>query len=216
MHWFLSILFFSLTRSYFLPLDIQTPSPLPKSNEYNLFYFNFLNVSLGGNFKLCPNFYRIVLIFINHFLTTKIFITGICLSSNSECYLQPTLFKNCLLSFHALIPSTSLLTFLHFDTLPHPYSYLYLLPLIEKKITAEPMLSGHKQRKVVWLLHTGWPLCSFYRTMVLRRAIKNVIWCHDWPLKAQKLPHKVIFGWFHFKCPFNAGGKHYKKAVETQ
>ena len=44
---------------------------------------------------------------------------------------------------YELIPSASPLTSLHFSTPPHPYSYSHPLPLIEKQITVQPVLSGH-------------------------------------------------------------------------
>ena len=44
---------------------------------------------------------------------------------------------------YELIPSASPLTSLHFNTPPHPYSYSHPLPLIEKQITVQPVLSSH-------------------------------------------------------------------------
>ena len=44
---------------------------------------------------------------------------------------------------YALIPTASPLTSLNFNTPPHPYSYSHPLPLVEKQITVQPVLSSH-------------------------------------------------------------------------
>ena len=42
-----------------------------------------------------------------------------------------------------IIPPASLLTSLHFNIPSYPSSYSHPLPLIEKQITVQPMLSGY-------------------------------------------------------------------------
>ena len=109
------------------------------------------------------------------FFTTKFFPTGICLSSN----LTLVCLKAALDEFHmnwfppllSSLPSTSI----HAPS--HPYSYLHPLPLIEKQVTVQPVLSGHSRGMAAWPLHTGWLLCRFHRIGVLWKTIKIVPFC---------------------------------------
>ena len=92
------------------------------------------------------------------FFTTKFFPTGICLSSN----LTLVCLKAALDEFHMnwfplLLSSTSI----HAPS--HPYSYLHPLPLIEKQVTVQPVLSDHSRGMAAWPLHTGWLLCRFHK-----------------------------------------------------
>ena len=157
----------------FLPLDFQTPSSSPTPGKYNVFYFNFFNVSSGANFSwVCPKLHRIALIFVNPIFHDQslsywyLFIIELnsCMSQSRTRWIS-----------YELIPSASLLTSLHAHS--HPYSYLHPLPLIEKQVTVQPVLSGHSRGMAAWPLHTGWLLCRFLRIGVLWKTIKIVPFC---------------------------------------
>ena len=126
-----------------------------------MFYFNFSNVSFGANFDwVCPKLHRIAHIFINPIFHDQslyywyLFIIKLN-SSMSQSRSRVIAYE--------LIPSAS-----------RSYSYSHPLPLIEKQVTAQPVLSGHSRRMAVWPLHTGWPLCRFHRIRVLRKTTKKV------------------------------------------
>ena len=126
-----------------------------------MFYFNFSNVSFGANFDwVCPKLHRIAQIFINPIFHDQslyywyLFIIKLN-SSMSQSRSRVIVYE--------LIPSAS-----------RSYSYSHPLPLIEKQVTAQPVLSGHSRRMAAWPLHTGWPLCRFHRIRVLRKTTKKV------------------------------------------
>ena len=107
----------------FLPLDFQTPSSSPTPGKYNVFYFNFFNVSSGANFSwVCPKLHRIALIFVNPIFHDQslsywyLFIIELnsCMSQSRTRWIS-----------YELIPSASLLTSLHFNTCT--FSSIFLL-----------------------------------------------------------------------------------------
>ena len=145
----------------FLPLDIQTHHPHQHQVSTMCSFPIFPMSGFGAYFNwVCPNLYRVALIFINpifHDQNLYYWCLFIIELNSSMPHSRTRVIS------YALIPSASPLTSLHFNTPPQPCSYSHPLPLIEKQITVQPVLSSHPWGMAEWSLHGGWPLYRFHR-----------------------------------------------------
>ena len=142
----------------FLSLDIQTPSSSPTT-----FVFQFLQCQFG----YVQAYIRFIDFYQSYFSRPKCLLL-VFVYHRTQLYLKAALVELHMNWFPPLLsslPSTSI------PAPSHPYSYSHNLPLIEKQVSVQPVLSGHSRGMAAWPLHTGWPLCRFHRIGVLWKTL---------------------------------------------
>ena len=130
----------------------------------------FFNVSFGANFNCVQTYTGLHWFLSILFFTTKIFITGICLSLNSTL----VCLKAALVEFHMNwfppLPPNS-------PPLQYTSSSISLLTSSpsSRKTNYIPTLRSHPRGMAAWQLHTGRLLCRFLRIGYYQKQLKNAI-----------------------------------------